>query len=297
MKNPVFTGSSVAIVTPFKDGKTDFKKLSELVEFHLNNGTNSITICGTTGEASTQTTEDHLDTIDRCVKMVNGRVPVVAGVGSNDTGHALEMALSAEQSGADALLIVTPYYNKTSQHGLVQHYTYIADRVKTPIIMYNVPGRTGMTFKTDTYVELSKHPLINGVKEASGDFDAIATMMQACGDDMNVWSGNDSQITPILALGGKGVISVLANIVPRETADICKLFFENKPQEAASLQVRLMELINALFIEVNPVPVKTALNLMGMDVGPLRMPLFDMLPKNLEVLKKAMANWGLSTAG
>ncbi len=296
MKTPVFTGSSVAIVTPFKDDRVNLPKLGELIEFQIENGTSCITVCGTTGEASTQSTPEHLETIDYCVNKVAGRVPVIAGTGSNDTLHALEMSLAAQESGADALLLVTPYYNKTTQAGLVKHFEYIADRVEIPVILYNVPPRTGMTIAPSTYLELSKHPRINGTKEASGNFSAIAEAMMLCGDELNFWSGNDDQIVPLMALGGKGIISVAANIVPREVAEIPHLFFEGRVGESAAIQLRLMDLINALFIEVNPVPVKTALNLMGFDVGPLRMPLFDMSPKNLDILKTSMTNAGISLA-
>ena len=293
MKTPVFTGSAVAIVTPFTGDFVDFNRLGELIEWQLDNGANAIVICGTTGEASTQTIPEHLAAIEFAIKKVNGRVPVIAGTGSNDTAHALLMSQSAEKSGADALLVVTPYYNKTTQAGLVKHYTYLADRVRIPVIMYNVPGRTGMSFTADTYKELAKHPLINGVKEASGDFTLIAQTRMRCGDELNIWSGNDSEIIPILALGGQGVISTMANLIPRETADICRLWREGKTKESADLQIKYQELIDSLFCEVNPIPVKTALKLMGWDCGPLRMPLCDMGSKNLERLRAAMSEVGL----
>ena len=295
MKKPIFTGSGVAIVTPFKeDMSVDYGRLEKLIDFQIDNGTNAIIICGTTGEASTQPTEEHLATIERCVKHVNHRVPVIAGTGSNDTLHAVEMSVAARQSGADGLLIVTPYYNKTTQAGLIRHVEKIADEANLPIILYNVPSRTGMSFTVDTYCELSKHPMINGVKEASGDFQIVVTTMQKCGDDLNFWSGEDNLIVPMLSYGGKGVISVLANIAPRETSDICRLYFEGKVKESAALQIRLAELVNALFCEVNPIPVKAALKMIGLDTGALRMPLIDMSEKNQVRLKAAMIQAGIA---
>jgi len=294
MKKPIFIGSGVAIVTPFRqDMSIDYDHLGTLIDFQLANGTNAIIICGTTGEASTQSTEEHLKTIEYCVKYVDHRVPVIAGTGSNDTVYAAEMSKEAREIGADALLVVTPYYNKTTQAGLVKHITYIVDHAGIPLILYNVPSRTGMSFSIDTYCELAKHPLVNGVKEASGDLTAIATVMQKVGDDLNYWSGEDNLIVPVMSLGGKGVISVLANIAPRETADICRLYFEGKVKESAALQIRMTELINALFCEVNPIPVKAALKMMGLDAGYLRMPLFEMSEKNQVRLKAAMIEAGI----
>lgn len=294
MKTPVFTGSAVAIVTPFTGDFVNFERFGELIDMQIASGTNAIVVCGTTGEASTQTIPEHLASIEFCIKRVNGRVPVIAGTGSNDTMHALLMSQSAEKSGADALLHVTPYYNKTSQAGLVKHFTYVADRVRIPVILYNVPSRTGMSFTAETYKELSKHPNINGVKEASGNFTLVAQTRHLCGDDLNIWSGNDDQILPVLSMGGSGVISVLANVIPKETAEICRLWFEGKCKESADLQIKYQELIDALFCDVNPIPVKTAMSLMGYDCGPLRMPLCEMAPKNLERLKTAMKQVGLS---
>jgi 4-hydroxy-tetrahydrodipicolinate synthase len=293
MKIPVFTGSSVAIITPFRDGKVDYKKLGELIDFQIAGGTSAITICGTTGESSTQSLEEHCVTVDYCVKHVNGRVKVIAGTGSNDTTAALFLSQEAEKSGADALLMVTPYYNKTTQRGLVKHFTFIADRVSTPIILYNVPARTGMSFDVDTYKELSKHPNINGVKEASGNFTLISSAIAACGDDLYVWSGNDEDVVPMMSIGAKGVISVLANIVPGVVADMTKACLSGDFKTAAGLQLKYLDLIGKLFIEVNPIPVKAALNLMGMDGGELRLPLVELAPENLEKLKKAMTAVGL----
>ena len=293
MKTPVFTGSSVAIVTPFRDGKVDYKKLGELIDFQISAGTAAITINGTTGECSTMTLEESTATIDFCVKHVNSRVKVVAGTGSNDTQSALFLSQSAEKSGADALMMVSPYYNKTTQRGLVKHFTFLADRVHLPIIVYNVPSRTGMSFTADTYIELSKHPNIIGSKEASGDFTLIATTLAACGSDFYFWSGNDEDIVPMMSLGAKGVISVLANVVPDIVAKMTIYCLEGDFKQGAGLQLKYFDLIRKLFIEVSPMPTKAALNLMGMDVGEPRMPLCDLKPQNLEKLKIAMKNVGL----
>ena len=293
MKTPVFTGSSVAIVTPFKNGKVDYKKLGELIDIQIAAGTAAITINGTTGECSTMTLEESIATIDFCVKHVNSRIKVIAGTGSNDTQSALFLSQAAEKSGADALMMVSPYYNKTSQRGLIKHFTFLADRVNIPIIMYNVPPRTGMTFTADTYIELSKHPNINGAKEASGNFSLIATTIAACGDNFFFWSGNDEDVVPMMSLGAKGVISVLANVVPDVVAKMTKYCLEGDFKNGTALQLKYFDLIGKLFIEVSPMPTKAALNLMGMDVGEPRMPLCDLEPQNLEKLKKAMTAVGL----
>jgi len=293
MKTPVFTGSSVAIVTPFRDGKVDYKKLSELIDFQIAAGTAAITINGTTGECSTMTLEESTATIDFCVKHVNSRVKVIAGTGSNDTQSALFLSQSAEKSGADALMMVTPYYNKTTQRGLVKHFTFLADRVSLPIIVYNVPPRTGMTFTTEAYIELSKHQNIVGAKEASGNFSLIASTMAACGDNFYFWSGNDEDVVPMMSLGAKGVISVLANVIPEEVAKMTKHCLDGDFKKAAEIQLKYFDLINKLFIETSPMPVKSALNLMGMDVGEPRMPLCEMEPQNLEKLEAAMLAVGL----
>ncbi|NLM61964.1 MAG: 4-hydroxy-tetrahydrodipicolinate synthase [Clostridiales bacterium] len=294
MKTPLFVGSGVAIVTPFnEDYSIDYPRLKKLVDFQIENGTDAIIICGTTGEASTQSAEEHIETISQCVKFVDGRVPVIAGTGSNDTLFAVELSAAAREAGADGLLVVTPYYNKTTQTGLIKHMTYIADRAGLPIIVYNVPSRTGMNITADTYCELAKHPMINGVKEASGNLTVIATVMQRVGDELYFWSGEDNLIVPILSIGGKGVISVLANIAPRQTADMCRLYLEGNVRESARIQIEMTELINALFCEVNPIPVKAALKLMGLDTGVLRMPLFEISESNLLRLKKAMIEAGI----
>ena len=293
MKVPVFLGSSTAIITPFNDGKVDYRKLGELIDFQIAGGTAAITICGTTGEGSTLSLEEHTATVDFCVKHVNSRVKVIAGTGSNDTQAALFLSHEAEKSGADALLMVTPYYNKTTQRGLVKHYNFIADRVSTPIILYNVPGRTGMSFTTDTYKELSKHPNINGVKEASGNFSLIASTLASCGDELFVWSGNDEDVVPMMSIGAKGIISVLSNIVPSVIAEMTQFCLDGDFKSGAEIQLKYLDLVDKLFIEVNPMPVKAAMNLMGMEVGEPRMPLCNLAPDNLEKLRKSMAAVGL----
>ncbi|MCL2151598.1 MAG: 4-hydroxy-tetrahydrodipicolinate synthase [Oscillospiraceae bacterium] len=293
MKPPVFEGSSTAIVTPFRDGKVDYKKLAELIDFQIAGGTVAITICGTTGESSTQSLEEHTATVDFCVKHVNSRVKVIANAGSNDTQAALFLSQEAEKSGADALLLVTPYYNKTTQGGLIKHYTFIADRVNIPIIFYNVPSRTGMSFTAETYKELSKHPNVNGVKEASGDFKLIATTLASCGDEFNVWSGNDEDVVSMMSIGAKGVISVLSNIVPKAVAEMTEFCLSGDFKSASAIQLKYLDLIGKLFIEVSPMPIKTAMNMMGMDVGEPRMPLCDMTPENKEKLRKSLTDVGL----
>lgn len=294
MREPVFTGSCVAIVTPFlKDGGIDFKKLAELIDFQVAAGTDAVTICGTTGESSTQSLEEHMEAVDFCVKHTAGRMKVIAGAGSNDTKAALMLSQHAKRSGADAILLVTPYYNKTTQLGLIKHYTYVADRVDLPMILYNVPSRTGLSFAAETYKELSKHPHINGVKEASGNFALIARTRDLCGDDFYIWSGNDDQVVPMMSLGAKGVISVVANILPKLMVEMSHLCLDGNYEQAAKLQIHSMEFIHSLFIEVNPIPIKEAMNLTGMNVGACRLPLCEMTAKNVEILKKAMKDIGL----
>lgn len=294
MREPVFEGSGVAIITPFlKDGGIDFPKLGELIDFHAAAGTDAIVICGTTGESSTQSLEEHIAAVDFCVKHTAGRMKVIAGAGSNDTNAALFLSQHAKDSGADATLLVTPYYNKATQTGLIKHYTYIADRVDIPMILYNVPSRTGLSFTAETYAELAKHPNINGVKEASGNFSLIASTRALCGDDFYIWSGNDDQVVPLMALGGKGVISVVSNILPELTVQMTHLCLEGRFEEAAKLQIQNMKLINSLFIEVNPIPIKAAMNLAGFQVGECRLPLCEMAPKNLEILKQNLIEAGI----
>lgn len=288
MKKVIFTGAAVAIVTPFNEEGINFEELKRLIDFNIENGTDAIVIAGTTGESSTMSDEEHKEVIKFTVDYVNKRIPVIAGTGSNDTLYALELSQYAEKVGVDGLLIVTPYYNKTTQLGLVKHYNYIADRVNIPIILYNVPSRTGVNITPKTCLELSKHKNIVAVKEASGNLSQVAEIRALCGDELNIYSGNDDQISPILSLGGKGVISVLSNVAPKEAHEICQLFFDGKAEESAKIQLEYLNLINALFIEVNPIPAKTALGLMGYNVGHLRMPLFPMEECNIEVLKKEL---------
>ena len=289
MKDLIFKGAAVAMVTPFKDNnEIDYEELNRLIDFNIENGTNAIVITGTTGESSTLSDEEHKKAIKHTVEYVNKRIPVIAGTGSNDTEYAVQLSQYAESVGVDGLLIVTPYYNKATQKGLIEHYTYIADRVNIPIILYNVPSRTGVNIAPETYLALSKHKNIVAAKEANGDLSTLLKTRALCGDDLAIYSGNDDQIVPILSLGGAGVISVLSNVMPKETSDICKLYFEGKVKESAELQIKLCDLINALFVEVNPIPVKTALRLMGYNVGKLRMPFSEMTEKNLETLKTAL---------
>ena len=294
MKKTVFTGSGVAIVTPMRDDfSINYEELGRLIDFQLENQTDAIIICGTTGESSTMTDEEHVGCIEYTVKRVAGRVPVVAGVGSNDTTYALWLTQEAKAAGADALLHVTPYYNKTSQLGLIRHFNLLADATDLPIILYNVPGRTGLDIKPETYYELSKHPNIVATKEASGNISNVARTRDLCGDDLDIYSGNDDQIVPILSLGGKGVISVLANIMPKETHDICSLFFAGDVAASSALQIKLMGLIDALFADVNPIPVKEAVNLMGFAAGPCRLPLVEASEAVSKRLKAQMEKFGL----
>ena len=293
MKPIVFTGSAVAIITPFTENGVDFEKLGELIDYQIENKTDAIVICGTTGESSTMPDDEHLAAIKYCVERVNKRVPVIAGTGSNDTDHCIKLSTFAEKYGADALLLVTPYYNKTTQKGLIRHFTMAAQSVKIPVILYNVPSRTGVNIKPETLKELSKVENIVGVKEASGDISQVAKIAQLCGDDLTIYSGNDDQIVPILSLGGKGVISVLANVAPEDTHDMVASYLEGNTKKSLDLQLKALELINALFIEVNPIPVKTAYNLLGCNVGKLRMPLCEMSEENEEILRKALVNYGL----
>ncbi len=291
MKNTVFTGAGVAIVTPMnEDNSINYDLFAKLIEFHIENSTDAIIVCGTTGEASTMTDEEHVECIRFCVEKVAGRIPVIAGTGSNDTAYAIDLSIEAEKLGADALLVVTPYYNKTSQKGLVAHFTAIADSVNIPIILYNVPSRTGMTISLDTYKILCKHKNIVATKEASGNISAIATIIEACGDDIDVYSGNDDQIVPIMSLGGKGVISVLSNVMPKMTHEITAACLENDFAKAAALQIKYLTLTNDLFIDVNPIPVKEAMNLMGMNVGECRLPLVKMDQNKINTLENSLKN-------
>lgn len=294
MKNTIFTGAGVAIVTPMNaDGSVNYAVLGELIEMQIAGGTDAIIICGTTGESSTLTDEEHRECIRYTIEKVNKRVPVIAGTGSNDTAYAIELSKDAEEMGADGLLLVTPYYNKTSQRGLVAHYTAIADAVNIPIILYNVPSRTGVNISLDTYKILAEHKNIAAAKEASGNISAIAKLIAECGDKLDVYSGNDDQIVPIMALGGKGVISVLSNVAPKQTHEIAQLCLENNCAEAAKLAARYLKLANSLFVDVNPIPVKEALNMMGVAAGPCRLPLYEMEDAKKETLAAALREAGL----
>lgn len=290
----VFKGSGVAIVTPmYEDGKVNYDKLAELIEYQIANSTDAIIICGTTGEASTMTDEEHIECIRYAVEKTAGRVPVIAGTGSNDTKYAIELSKEAEAVGADALLLVTPYYNKTTQKGLIMHFTAIADAVNIPIILYNIPGRTGMAIEVNTVKKLAQHKNIVAIKEASGNISYCAKLLAECGDIIDVYSGNDDMIVPLMSLGAKGVISVASHIIPKEVHDMTQYCLDNNFAEATKLQLEYLDLINALFIEVNPIPVKEAVNMTGVNVGSCRMPLCDMTDEHKEVLRKALINHGL----
>lgn len=291
----IFTGAGVALITPFKEnGEVSYDKLEELVEEQIAAGTDAIIACGTTGESSTMTHEEHLDVIGFVCDRVKGRIPVIAGTGSNCTQTAIELSQEAQNRGADGLLVVSPYYNKATQRGLAAHFTAVAQSVKLPILLYNIPGRTGVNIQPETIVSLCRDvDNIVGVKEAGGNFNAIAVMMSLADGKVDLYSGNDDQIVPILSLGGKGVISVLSNVAPERTHRICQEFFEGNPKESCRLQLEAVPLIEALFCEVNPIPVKAALNLMGKGAGPLRMPLTEMEPQNQARLRAAMEAYGI----
>ena len=290
----IFVGSAVALVTPFTSDGIDFEKLRELIEWHVASSTDAIVICGTTGEASTMTIEEKKATIKFTVDTVNKRIPVIAGTGSNNTSASIEMSKWAESIGVDGLLVITPYYNKTTQKGLIKHFEAINDAVKTPIVLYNVPGRTGMNINPETLFALSNCENIVAIKEASGNISQIAKMKAICKDRFDIYSGNDDQIIPILSLGGIGVISVTANIIPKVVHDMIYLFIEGNTKEALKLQLDALALTNALFIETNPIPIKTAMNILGFKVGNLRLPLCDMNENNLKILEKEINNYGLS---
>ena len=295
MKPVIFEGAGVAIVTPFDGNKTNYDVLGELIEMHIAKKTDAIIICGTTGEASTMPDAEHLAAIEYTVKKAAGRIPVIAGTGSNETAHAIELSKKAEEIGVDGLLQVTPYYNKTTQKGLIAHFSAIANAVSIPIILYNVPSRTGMNIAVSTLKELAKIDNIVAIKEASGN---ISYTAQAAAEnpELYIYSGNDDMIVPVMSLGGKGVISVLANVLPEETHEMCQSFLDGNADKARKLQLDLLDLVNKLFIEVNPIPVKTALGLMGYKVGNLRLPLTEMDGANKEALKQAMVNAGIKLA-
>ena len=289
----IFEGSAVALVTPFTQTSVNLSALKRLLDFQLQGGTDAIVVCGTTGEPATMTTEEKHCVIQETISHIAGRIPVIAGAGSNSTAHAIEDARFAERAGADAVLVVTPYYNKCSQAGLIKHYLAIADSISLPIIMYNVPGRTGVNMTAATLGELAKHPNIAAMKEASGNISQVAEMARLGGAEIDLYSGNDDQIVPLMSLGGKGVISVLANIAPREIHELCAKYLAGDTRGACEMQLRLNPLANALFMDVNPIPVKTALNLMGFEAGPLRLPLCDMEEQAQAKLAAVLAQYNL----
>lgn len=289
----MFKGSGVALVTPFKNGEVHYEKLRELLEWHIANQTDAIIICGTTGEASTMTDAERKAVIKFTVEVVNRRIPVIAGSGSNNTAYAVELSQYCESVGVDGLLVVTPYYNKATELGLLKHYDAISNSVKLPIILYSVAGRTGVNLTPKVVQKLAQIPNIIGIKEASGDISQVAEIARLCGEDFAIYSGNDDMIVPVLSLGGQGVISVLANILPQVTHDLVSSYLEGDVKTSCKLQLRVNGLVHALFIEVNPIPVKTAMNLMGMDVGSFRLPLTEMAAENLVVLKDELTNYGL----
>lgn len=291
----IFTGSAVAIVTPFKeDGAVDYEQLKSLVEYHVANKTDAIVICGTTGEASTMTEEEHMEVIKKCCEYVNKRIPVIAGTGSNCTQTAIKLSQEAQKVGADALLVVTPYYNKATQAGLIKHYTQIAEAVDLPIIMYNVPGRTGCNIQPATAAKLAKEVKnIVAIKEASGNISQVAKLAQLAEGCIDIYSGNDDQVVPLLSLGGKGVISVTANIIPKDTHDMVAKYLEGDVAGALELQLKAIELCDAMFCEVNPIPVKKAVELAGLCNGYVRMPMTEAEPASVEKIKQAMKNYGI----
>ena len=293
MKDIIFKGAGVAIITPFDEKGINFAELGRIIDDQIAGGTDAIVIVGTTGESATLSDAEHKEAIAFAVKHVKGRIPVVAGAGSNETAYAASLAKHAADAGADAVLAVTPYYNKCTQKGLVRHYTAIADAAQIPVIVYNVPSRTGVNIKPETYAALAKHPHINAVKEANGDLSSVVRMKKLVGDELNLYSGNDDQIVPIMSVGGIGVISVLSNVAPKTVHDICALYLAGDTKAAAKLQIDWSDMIDALFCEVNPIPVKTAMELMGYKTGKFRLPLTEMEPQNIERLKTALKAHGL----
>lgn len=294
MKTPIFEGMASAIITPLNEKGIDYELFAKLIEWQIAEGIDGLVVCGTTGEGSTLSDEEHKSAIEFMVKQVNGRVPVIAGTGSNDTAYAVELTKHASLMGVDGVLTVTPYYNKATQKGLIKSFTQIADASSVPVILYNVPSRTGVNIAPKTVLELSKHPNINAIKEASGDISQIAEIAHLCGDNINIYSGNDDQVVPILSLGGKGCISVLSNLLPKETSEMCRLFREGDVKAAAQLQLKYIPLINALFSEVNPIPVKAAMAKMGFCEDYLRLPLTPMEDATRENLYLQMKNAGIN---
>ncbi len=294
MKQPIFKGVATALVTPMnEDGSVNFTELENLVDWQITSGVDALVICGTTGEKSTLRYDEHLKVIEVAANAAKKRVPIIAGTGSNDTVYSVELCDDAAAVGADAFLMVTPYYNKTSQAGLVAHYNYIADRVSKPIILYNVPSRTGVAIKPETYKELAKHPKIVATKEANGDLSSVAQTRYLCGDELDIYSGNDDQTVPIMSLGGIGVISVASNLLPKEMHELCYEFLNGNERAAAKMQIKYTGLMNALFCDVNPIPVKAAMNLAGLRVGPCRLPLYPMSDANLSLLKEKLLECGI----
>ena len=294
MKKPVFTGAAVAIITPMNaDGTVNFEEFGRIIEDQIAGHTDAIVVCGTTGESATMPDAEHLSVIDYCVKKVNHRIPVIAGTGSNDTAHGIRLTQSAKKLGVDAVLLVTPYYNKTSQQGLIQHFTALANATSLPCILYNVPSRTGVNILPETAYELSKLSNINAIKEASGNIAQVAKIAQLCGDALNIYSGNDDQIVPLLALGGKGVISVLSNVAPHETHEICQKWFDGDIAASLAAQLKYLPLCEALFCDVNPIPVKCAMNQLGYQAGSCRLPLVDTSKANQERIRNALHTAGL----
>lgn len=289
----IFEGSGVALITPFTEDGVNYNKLKELLEFHVKEGTDAIIICGTTGEATTMTTEEKKETIKFTVETINKRIPVIAGTGSNNTKASIEMSKYAESVGVDGVLVITPYYNKTNNEGLYKHFEAINNAINIPIILYNVPSRTNMNISPETLLKLSSLSNVCAIKEASGNLSQVAKMMALCKDKIDLYSGNDDQIIPIMSLGGKGVISVLANIIPHTVHEMTKAYLDGNVKKAQSLQLDNLKLANDLFIETNPIPIKTGLNLMGKQVGPLRLPLYKMDPKNEEILKNTLKEYNL----
>lgn len=298
MHKLVFEGSAIAIITPFTEDKSrvDYKKFEELINYQIENGTDAIVVCGTTGEGSTLSNDEHIEAVKFCVDVVNKRVPVIAGTGSNDTAYGIHLSNECEKAGVDALLMVTPYYNKTSQRGLIAHYTKTADNVSAPIILYNVPSRTGVNILPETYAELCQHERIVAAKEATGNISQIGKTAALCGDKLTIYSGNDDEIVPILSLGGKGVISVMAHVIPKETHDIVAKYLAGDVKGAAKLQLEYMDLAGAMFCDVNPIPVKEAMKIFGMDMGDCRLPLLEMEDSKKAFLRSVMAKHGLARA-
>lgn len=292
MRKTIFTGAATALITPFTEDGVNFEALGNIIEQQIENNIDALVICGTTGEAATMPDREHLSVIDYAVKRVAGRVPVIAGTGSNDTAHCVELSVESQNLGADALLITTPYYNKATQKGLIMHYDKVLEKTNLPIILYNVPGRTGMNYAIPTLKELAKEERIAAIKEASGNIEYATEVAKEC-PELTMYSGNDDMIVPLLSLGGKGVISVLSNVEPQGTHDLCQKWFDGDIAGSRALQFKYLELIKALFCEVNPIPVKTAMNMMGFAAGKLRLPLCDMDPANYARLEKAMKDCGL----